>query len=145
MPSAPGRTVSVRLPTAPAEGVQASLLHAAERFEVRIADHAWPVRESSEEEGRLAVGVNPAAVLMAGEDPASIAARLGDRLASVRLSDLDSGGNPVAPGRGRLDVEAFIAAVSVVGWTGPLVVDLRGISTPESAMVDVIERWRASP
>jgi len=143
--ASPGRTVSLRLPTVMADGVECSLLDAAERFEVRIADHSWPLREQGEREGRLGVGVDPAALLMAGEDPVAIAARLGDRLAGVRLSDLDSGGARVVPGRGRLDTEAFIAAVSVAGWTGPLIVDLRGVSPLERAMALVIEDWRPSP
>lgn len=137
----PGRTVSLRLPAVMADGVERSLLDAAERFEARIADHSLPVREAADDARRLGAGVDPAALLMAGEDPAAIAARLGDRLVGVRLSDLDAGGARVVPGRGRLDTDAFIAAVSVAGWTGPLVLDLRGVHDAQGVMRQAIAEW----
>ncbi|MCW5775701.1 MAG: sugar phosphate isomerase/epimerase [Phycisphaeraceae bacterium] len=139
--ASPGRTVSVRLPSAMADGVEGSLLDAAERFEVRIADHALPERAPGDAHERLCVGVDPAAVLIAGEDPAALTARIGNRLASLRLSDLDAAGSRVAPGHGRLDIDAFIAAASVAGWNGPLVLDLRGVQDPERVMGEVAVGW----
>ncbi len=140
-----GRVVSIRLPQAIADGVERSLLDAAQRFDVRIADHAFPVREPASSDSPLGVGVDPAAVMMAGEDPAAITARIGGRLAGPRLNDLDSAGGRVTPGHGRLDVEAYLAATSVAAWNGPLVVDLRGLtSSAERAMIEVLGEWGMS-
>ncbi|HRQ71642.1 MAG TPA: TIM barrel protein [Phycisphaerales bacterium] len=142
--AAPGRIVSIRLPQVTADGVEQSLLDAAQRFDVRIADHALPVREPASADSPLGVGVDPAAVMIAGEDPAALTARIGNRLASLRLSDLDAAGSRVAPGHGRLDIDAYIAAASVAGWEGPPVLDLRGVGSPERAMSEFLGEWGKS-
>lgn len=139
--TSPRQVVSVRLPSATPDGVEQSLLDAAERFDVRIADHALPVRAPGDAHGRYCVGVDPAAAMIAGEDPAALTARIGNRLASLRLSDLDAAGRRVAPGHGRLDIDAYIAAASVAGWNGPLVLDLRGVQDAERVMGEVAVGW----
>ncbi len=139
--ASPGRVVSIRLPHATADGVEQSLLDAAQRFDVRIADHALPVREPASSDSPLGVGVDPAAVMIAEEDPAALTARIGNRLASPRLNDLDSAGGRVTPGHGRLDIEAYLAAASVAGWNGPLVLDLRGVQDAERVMGEVVFDW----
>jgi len=104
--------------------VIAELARAADRYGVSIADHRWP----SEKEGELALprGVDPAAILMGGGDPAAEVSRGAAIPAAARLSDANAVGR-VAAGEGRLDVLAYEVALATRGYGGAIVVDLRGV------------------
>lgn len=122
--------VSVGLGRAPSEVVSA-MLRTAEREGVELVDGSWPMRD----DGGARVGVDPAAVLAAGGEPASVVMELSKagRLGSARLSDFD-GVERVVVGRGRLDVVGYAASCGVAGVRG-VVVDLRGRFSKEDGVV----------
>ena len=109
------------------EAVRSAVEHAARSGGV-LADCGWPVRDDAAEGGvpGLGVGVDPATVLLAGEDPARTVSRLGGAVVCARLSDADDSGR-VTPGRGRLDRLAYEVAAITAGVPMPMVLDLRGI------------------
>lgn len=107
------------------------------RLDVRMGD-LNPARD----EPRLAVAIDPAACLLAGTDPAQRALRADSRLASARLSDLDSAGR-VAPlaDAGRLDVLAYIIALRTASYERPIVVDLRAVRDPFDRAAETLAAW----
>jgi len=122
------------------------LASAAERAGIRIADHAVPPREpNSRIEPALAVGLDPAAALSAGLDPAALVSKLGDRLASARLSDVSRtmGGGRVIPGsrEGKLDLLAYAVALTTAEFDGHLCLDTRSLSSPDAPQ-SALERWK---
>lgn len=137
--------VSVVLPEKLAADIESTIVERARARGVRIADHAWPARAvSPESEDVLGCGVDPAVVLDAGEDPATVAARLGARLVSARLSDLARGmglSGRLAPGsgRGRLDLDGYVITLATISYPGAMVVDLRGVQEQAAAAQDVVE------
>jgi len=129
--------VSVILPG----DASAELLDELDREGARVgavlADHAWPAPKHARETVRR--GLDPAAVLATGDDPAMAAAAAGDRLAVARLSDLDASGR-VAPGEGRLSIDAYIASILTVGGPRTLTLDLRGVRRQAQAAAQTLER-----
>ena len=121
--------VSLALPEKPAPGALAALAAACDRSGASIADHAWPPREPH---GAIGVGIDPAAALMAGVDPAQEALRLPGAPVSARLSDVGPAGR-IPAGRGRLDLLQYEVALVTRGYAGPLIVDLRGVPDPQAA------------
>lgn len=98
---------------------------ALERHAV-IADCAWPARSDAGDRAGLAIGIDPATVLLGGEDPGGAVSRLGGAVVCARLSDADgSGRTPV--GRGRLDRLGYEVAVMTAGVPMPMIVDVRGV------------------
>lgn len=93
-----------------------------------LADCGWPVREDCADQGvpGLGVGVDPATILLADEDPARLVSRLGGAVNCVRLSDADESGR-VVPGRGRLDRLSYEVAAITAGVPMPMVLDMRGV------------------
>ncbi|MFN7020225.1 MAG: sugar phosphate isomerase/epimerase family protein [Phycisphaerales bacterium] len=133
--------VSLVLPGDALEDVVSAIVEKARERQVRIADHAWPVRTRSEEwDDVIGVGLDPAAILLGNDDPSSVASRLGSRVFSARLSDLSravagaevvgGAGVRVAAGsrQGRLDVLAYLVALTTSGYHRPLIADLRGVA-----------------
>lgn len=134
--ASPGVNVSVILPADVPDDISSTLAHEAERAGVRLAGHAFPVAES----GQIGVGVDPAVVLLAGADPIDVVAQLGARVAAARLSDADEAGR-VPPGDGRLDVQAYLATLDVVGAQSAIV-DLRSLGdVQERTALAVVDAW----
>lgn len=130
--------VSLTLPDAPDQHAMEAIDAAAERDGVRLANHAWPAAESGD------VGVDPALAIMASASPAKAVTRLGARLASVRLSDAGVAGRvPVGSPGGRLEVAAFIAALTISAPTVPVVADSRMLADPRAAAVAARDAWGA--
>lgn len=79
----------------------------------------------------VGVGIDPAALILRGHDPIEAVARAGARLFAARLTDA-AHSTRIAPGSAgsQLDRTAYAAALSVVGFRGPMVVDLRGVPQP---------------
>lgn len=130
-PSALGR-VSVLFPAELPGDLLAAIAERARLRSVRVADHAWPVRSvTGDPDEVIGIGLDPAAILLAGAaDPAAVASSAGARLVSARCSDVARGiaaGERVAPGSGRLDVLSYIVSLVTAGYTGHLIVDLRGV------------------
>lgn len=122
---------------------EAVFSHASSRG-VRIADHRVDVPSVDASHG---VGIDPAAYLSAGSDPIRAVAMMEDRLACVRLTDLDEAGHRMLPGidaRGRLDLVAYKVAIVLRGWAGGVVVDLRRLPEPASALSGVWAAWNAA-
>lgn len=118
--------------------------HAGSR-RARIADHTWPPTwgaEGDHHTSPMGVGVDPAAIMLAGNDPSRELSKLGAKLAAVRLSDLSAEGR-VTPGEGRLDLLAFAAAVVTGGAKGFVTVDLRGVKDPQRTAQAMVSRFGA--
>lgn len=125
-----GTVVSIALPEKTPTTVIETLSAAADRVGARIADHQWPARETV---GALVgVGVDPAALLAAGANPASEVSRLSVPPLAARLSDSAAGARVIA-GSGKLDVLSYQIALATKGYTRPVVVDLRGLRDQEAA------------
>ncbi|MBK7405662.1 MAG: hypothetical protein IPJ41_13820 [Phycisphaerales bacterium] len=136
-----GATVSLTLPDeVPASTLHALESHASDRG-VRLADHAWPPRDGADSR-ILGIGLDPAALLLAGENPAKCAARSGARLACARLSDASEVVR-VEPGtgRGRLSDLAYIVALQTAGFGGAVLLDLRGLAEPLAIAPRVLRWW----
>lgn len=134
------RVVSLVLPELGADA-RDRLARAADAHGVTLADHAWPFNPLPGEEA-LKVGIDPASVLMGGGDPELAAPSAGKRLAAVRLTDVSSAGR-VEPGArgGRIDLDAFAAAVTTTGFAGFVTLDLRQTNAGEDAPGNVLDRW----
>ncbi len=133
----PGSTalVCVSLPAETVPGVESALGAAAQRFGCVVADHAWPVREN----GVLEIGVDPATLILAGVDVPLAVAGLRAAPASARMSDLAAEGR-VLPGDGALEPFEYDAALSVRGFSGARIVDLRGLPDQERAVGEIRRR-----
>lgn len=132
-------TVSVVLPRG-AAALRRELEAATASRGVVIADHAWPVEAPGETGSPLSVGIDPAEILLRGEEPPRAVASLGSAPAAARLCDLSSAGR-VPPGEGGLDELSYTVALEVKGYRGPLVLDLRGLPSPERTAREVLQRW----
>jgi len=124
------------------DGVIRSVADAAQRYGVRVADHALHGGDIPEFDR----GVDSAAVLAAGRDPVSELTAAGPRLACVRLCDLKQDGErgPLGDGRaGRLDVVAFRATAQVLrrGDEASVVIDARRWSDPWSGILTTAQVW----
>ncbi|HYE03360.1 MAG TPA: TIM barrel protein [Phycisphaerales bacterium] len=145
-----GLMVAVTLPPEPPAAVRAALIDAAERVGVRLADHAYPQPASPGVSGDrspwLGVGIDPAALLLTGADPAGAAARAGDALAGARLTDAAPPRPRVAPGApgGRLDIQAYIVALLAARYPGHAVLDLGGLPDPPAAAAAAQRAWGVS-
>lgn len=121
VPGNPRPVVGVTLPReSPARVL---LGQAALRVGVTIADHAWPAGPAAP---GIGVGIDPAAVILSGDDPVRAVASLTTAPASCRLCDLGQQGR-VAVGAGRLDVIAFEASARTAGYDAPFIADVRGL------------------
>lgn len=164
------------------ESVRAILAH-ADHHGVELVDHTAPVRASSPtavvgelidalarpaestaptaspsdaaERARIRVGIDPAALLARGEDPAAVVLSLGSRIGAARACDLTISGMraPIADFRcgaaaqdAQLDVLEFVVALSVAGFAGPVVVDARQWPDPWGGFEQSRAVWlRAAP
>lgn len=141
--------VSVLLPEGLPGEVLEGLVSKAEAIGARLADHRFPPGDraggaAGDERGPIGVGVDPAAVLMSGGDPAALVSRAGAALASARLSDASTFGR-VTPGarEGRLDELSYVVALGTAGYERAVVLDLRGVPEQEGAVREVVAGWEA--
>lgn len=123
-----------------AASVIAALADRARSRTVLLADCSWPAQDGAGlAPGRPAIGIDPAALILVGADPAAEILRLGASVAAARLSDIDASGR-VAPGDGRLDLLGYLVALSMRPDLHPAVFDPRGIARPDEAAQRTIER-----
>jgi sugar phosphate isomerase/epimerase len=113
---------------------------AAESCGVAVADYG-PDPQPLGGEARRGIGIDPAALLLAGGEPADEVLKAGSSLRGVRLSDADETGR-VAPGssRARLDGARYIGSVIGAGYAGDVVLDLRGVREQGRA-ANAARRW----
>ncbi|MCE7975432.1 MAG: hypothetical protein DYG92_14100 [Leptolyngbya sp. PLA1] len=113
--------VSVSMGAGAAADAKVALREAEERAGARLADHQWPPAAG------CGVGIDPAAVMLAGGEPATEVLRLAEAPAAARLSDLGPVGR-VPAGRGKLDVMGYEVALVTRGYVSPVVLDVRGLA-----------------
>lgn len=141
-------TVCISMPVEmPSESWQA-VAGAADRHGVRIADfavrpdaHASRVDAPNELVG---VGIDPAALIAAGIEPAMHAAALGRRIAAARIVDLLASGMrgpPGEPSGARLDLAAFAASLALGGAAPPCCADARQWVDPRAGLAVTRARW----
>jgi hypothetical protein len=70
----------------------------------------------------------------------------GKHLIAARLSDLLTTGlrGPIGTPDGRMDVTSYHVALSIAGFTRPIVLDLRQWSNPWTDIELAAKRWRKS-
>ncbi len=134
--------LSVCLELSPQAGVDAltRIRDRASVCGVRVADLARPARKGRHAEDPIGVAIDPAALLLAGEDVASAASRAGSAVFAARLSDADSAGR-VPVGHGRLDRTAYVVSLATAGYDSPLILDLRGLADQARAARETLEEW----
>jgi len=134
-------------PEMPAESWQAAAA-AADRHGVRIAD--FSVRKAPDApcadvpHELVGSGVDPAALIAAGIEPAMHAATLGRRVAGARIVDLLASGMRGPPGEtsgARLDLAAFAAALALGGASPPCCADARQWVDPRGGLASALARW----
>lgn len=141
-------TVCVSLPAEmPAESWQA-VASSADRHGVRIADFtvsAAPPPSRADIPGELVgSGIDPAALIAAGVEPAMHAAMLGRRVAAARIVDLLASGMrgpPGEPSGARLDLAAFAASLALGGASPPCCADARQWVDPRAGLAATLSRW----
>lgn len=137
--------VCVTLPTGDAAASSSAMVESladhARSVGVLLADCSWPIATRDEPDAAHgpSLGIDPAALILAGNDPASELLRLGAAVACTRLSDIDTTGR-VTPGDGRLDLLGYTVALSMRPDLTPVVFDPRGLPRPHESARRVIER-----
>ncbi|MFM9959534.1 MAG: hypothetical protein ACKVZJ_15870 [Phycisphaerales bacterium] len=130
--------LSTALPDDAPSSLLSALRERALARSVRLADHRWPAPKAESIEPPLLIGLDPARMFISEgpkADPAAAASRLGPLIASARLSDANSAGCCAVGALGtRLDVMAYLVALSTAGYRGPLVVDVRAVEGQERAI-----------
>lgn len=126
------RLLSTALPAQGADQIKDALAAHAMDIGVIVADHTYPWPDDLDGIGPVQIGIDPAAVILAGDSPpkAVSMASAAAALASVRLCDLAASGRVVA-GEGSLDELAFRVAVATANYDGPLIVDIRNLPPGE--------------
>ena len=123
-------------------GVVESLADHSMRHGVDLADHAVDVSSLHD----LGIGIDPAASLGHGQDPARQVTAHAPRLISARLCDLLRSGlrGPVGDGpEAQLDVLAYRVALTTAGYSRPVVVDARQWPDPLCGLEQTREIWSA--
>lgn len=130
----------------------AALARHADHHGVALVDFAIPPRGAAcEPEGALRIGIDVAAWLAQGLDPALGVARHARSLAGVRLSDLSMSGMRMPlratslGGDGRLELLPLAAALDVIGFRTPVVADSRQWTDPWHGLAATLEAWRGLP
>lgn len=144
--------LSINLPTADADaGLVATLLGLADGLGVRLVVYdpsgldALPAWLDKHSHAWIGAGLDPAALLIARNDPVTSAQSLGDKLAGARLSDAKRG--QPDPGRttlgsGDLDIMAYRVSLDLApSRTGPVVLDLRSLTSPDQAAATAKAKW----
>ena len=113
-----------------------------EKFGVAIANHATP--QPRIEGSNIGVGIDPAAWLSQGKDPAAACLEHGDHLVSARLCDLWQSGlrGPIGNSReGQLDLTQYKVALSVTRYSAPIVIDARQWTDPWRGIEQTRAAW----
>lgn len=143
--------ISLRLPAAIPAGTRDAIERSAERAGVRLANFA-DAGTTPATPGPLGVGLDTGETAGRGADVAAHIATLGERLAAVRWTNVlrSSPGVRCEPGdpRGGVDAPLVHAALTVSGFDGHAVIDIRGVST-SGPLRSVLERaagvWSPEP
>ena len=143
--------VSVNLPITKTDtALIQAIVDSADGFGVALAIHD----EASFEEltdwiktapPHVGIGLDPAALLIRDHDPAGIAQTHSSSLRVARLSDASKGqadGGRQVVGMGSLELMAYRVSVDLApNRVGPVVLDLRGLTSPLDAMRSAKSAW----
>jgi sugar phosphate isomerase/epimerase len=137
--------VSIVFPPGASSSSMEHVLSHADRFGLRLADHAIPVQALTSTD-LLGIGIDPAAWLSQGEDPVSAVHANATKLVSARLCDLLRSGmrGPIGtPQESRLDVLAYKIALSIAEFKHAIVVDARQWIDPWQGLQQTRAAWNA--
>lgn len=137
----PRPVLSFALPDAPDPQAIAAIATAADRAGVAVADHAVRSDSAADFGPLIGRGIDPAAALAAGRNPAALASAAGAALTAARLSDLDAAGHRCTPGAGRLDTLAYAVALVTARFDRPVVLDVRAVTDPLRCVIDGARAW----
>ncbi len=111
----------------------------AERVGSLIVDHRVDLPRACP--AGVAIGVDPASVLIAGGDPVEAVHAAGGRLGSVRLDDVNAMGRcPVGTEGSRLDIDGYKAAL-IVGGVDWVTIDLRQLPNASQGFEIARHAW----
>ena len=130
--------VSVILPTEMNETDRQAIGANAQRVGAAIVDHQ---PEPYDCIAGIGLGIDPAMVLMTGNSPGKAVTHAGERLASVRLDDMNAMGRCVVGTQGgKLDIKGYAGALIVAGqeW---ITLDVREIPEPSVAYQQARQAW----
>jgi sugar phosphate isomerase/epimerase len=116
-----------------------SIIDGAQRQGVELADHRFPLAKLDS----VGAGIDPATWLSHGADPASGVMESASRLVCARLCDLLQTGlrGSIGEPNGRLDVQKYRIALSVSGYSRPVVVDARQWSNTWAGLTQTQHHW----
>ncbi|MBC7770874.1 MAG: hypothetical protein H7210_00130 [Pyrinomonadaceae bacterium] len=145
-------SVSLMLPKDLPGAIRRTLEERATTCGVLIADHTWPSKLDVSHESPIGIGLDPAMVLMAGEDPVKWASRLaGDkqaqreslpRLVTARATSASTVSRVSLGARdSRLETLNYGVSLITGGYDQPVVVDVRGVADPTQAAEDAAKVW----
>ena len=145
-------TVSMCLPPAETssqlDAAIETILGRAGRQGVRIADHAPGAASAKPLDVHAhGLGLDPASLMVQGEDPVEAVHAWGERLASARLIDLAPGGGRILPthgGGGRLDLVSYKVALGLNPGCRQVVLDLRGCPDPLQGLLQAGQAWASA-
>lgn len=121
-----------------------AISNAALQNGITIANHATPTQTDIER--GFGVGIDPAAHLAQGLDPAAAIVSPGSHVVSARLCDLNASGIRCSIGEagGRLDIAGYAIALSVAGYQRPVVIDARQWIHPWYGVQRTADAWAMS-
>lgn len=120
-----------------------AIRESAHQHDVNLADHAVPMAHRAADD-LVGIGIDPAAWLGAGRDPASVVREHGGPIVAARFCDLNLAGLRTPPGErgGRLDVLAYGIALATAGDPRPLILDARQWLDPWRGFEHAARIWR---
>jgi sugar phosphate isomerase/epimerase len=142
-PKASDPLAALAQPARPAlKPILQTLAATADRLGVMIVDHAAPLQARE----NFALGLDPAAALAQGNDPAQQVIALGSRIGSARLCDLLTSGmrGPIGePRTARLDTLNYKTALNVIEYRRPVIIDVRQWVEPWPGVQQTVREWNS--
>ncbi len=122
--------------------LHAAMGEEAARFGAVVVDHRVDLGEAALAGGAgIAAGVDPAAVLFDGKDPAQAVHQVGAQLGGARLDDVNAMGRcPVGVEGARLDLDGYKASL-MIGALAWVTVDLRQLPSSARSFAIARQAW----
>lgn len=89
---------------------------------------------------QVGLAIDPAHLAAMGEDPAQAILRMGQAVTYVVLRDTDGRDFNLPPGSGQLDYPAILAALTEIGYAGPLVLAIDDITRSAEERATLLAR-----
>ncbi len=140
-PSTNPMTISLSLPSPCDDQILRALGSLAQHQGIVLADHAWSMRDELIE--GIEPGIDPALILIKGDDPIKTLFAFDNPPASARLSDAcDSGRITLDDQQAQLDLQLYAATLTTISYTRPVVLDVRMVSNPAHAAKVGLTAWQ---